>query len=138
MSEFPNVPQSMILSTRFIFSSETENQPKMNYHLTSSTVRVKNTNIFNYNPELKGFLEGYLENKPNLEIVKISNADCIEGIEKALRQNMNTQGSSDAKRFRAEAAPVNVGVPTQRTTFMQPSSSKLLNALAGRYGNNGR
>jgi hypothetical protein len=107
----------------------------MNYHLTDTTVKVRNTNVFNYNPELKNFLDGYLVNKPSLEIVKISNADSIASIQKALKQNQNPQSSNDAKRFKVDRPPILIGSQAQRTTFMQPSSSKLLNALAGRYGN---
>jgi hypothetical protein len=99
---------------------------------------VKNTSFFNYNPELKNFLDGYLENKPNLEIVRITNPESIGGIEKALKQSQNSHGPSEPKRTRIDKPPVTIGQSVPRATFMQPGSSKLLNALAGRYSNNRR
>lgn len=45
------------------------------------------SSYFEYNPNLKGFVDDYMETKPNLEIIKIVNKDCIKEIEKILVKN---------------------------------------------------
>lgn len=45
------------------------------------------SSYFEYNPNLKGFVDDYMETKPNLEIIKIVNMDCIKEIEKILVKN---------------------------------------------------
>lgn len=101
----------------------------MNYSLTrSSSAKISSTN-FNYNPELKSFVESYLHNKPNLEIIKITDANCIEDIERVLEINTDMTGSSLVKRQRTERNRI---IPRLRHSIIsEPSSSRLLNALAG-------
>lgn len=95
----------------------------MNYNLTQSSTKITSTHHFNYNPELKSFVESYLQNKPNLEIVKITDPNCIKDVERVLQLNENLTESSYPKRQRIEGNRIGVK--------QTPSSSRLLNALSG-------
>lgn len=103
----------------------------MNYNLSETSVKINNLNHFNYNPELKKFVEGYLETKPKLEIIKISDPDCIQDIERVLSLNKETRTSS--KRTRREEFPT-IGSRHSVVTTNQ-GSSRLLHALSGRMNN---
>ena len=113
----------------------------MNYNLSESSMKINSSSHFNYNPELKNFVEGYLDSSPNLDIIKITDAACIREIEKVLSINEEVISSPSTKRQRIQKQTFAVG-NTNRTTPRiskpkeQPSSSKLLNALSGqRLGN---
>lgn len=94
----------------------------MNYNLTPSSVKINSTNHFK-NPELKAFVESYLEEKPNLEIIKITDPNCIKDIERVLDINGDLQESSHAK--------LRIGRNRSGQPTNQPNSSRLLNALSG-------
>jgi hypothetical protein len=112
----------------------------MNYNLSRSSVKINNINHFNYNPELRTFVKGYLERKPNLELIKITDKDSIRDIEMVLAVNQ----SSQSKRLKVDMPPITIGMPpaqrieAQKRITLQPSSSKLLNALAGHKSGKGR
>lgn len=110
----------------------------MNYNLSDTSVKINSTNHFNYNPELKTFVESYLSKKPNLEIIKITDSACVKDIERVLAINENIKDSSNAKRSRQSfvSQSGSRNNATQRNVAAQPTSSRLLNALSGhRLGN---
>lgn len=105
----------------------------MNYNLSDTSAKIKSTNHFNYNPELKSFVENYLVKKPNLEIIKITDPACVKNIERVLAINKNVNDASQAKRQRHSFLQnESRNFATQRTVPAQPTSSRLLNALSGR------
>ncbi|CAO1395537.1 unnamed protein product [Diamesa serratosioi] len=63
-----------------------QTQPKFYYIPTPSSMRI-DSSYFDCNPNLKSFVDDYMETKPNLEIIKIVNKDCIKEIEKILVKN---------------------------------------------------
>lgn len=110
----------------------------MNYNFSETSVKINSTSHFNYNPELKNFVEKYLVKKPNLEIIKITDSACVKDIERVLAINENVKDSSQSKRQRQSFVSLsgNRSVAQQRTSTAQPTSSRLLNALSGhRLGN---
>jgi hypothetical protein len=128
-----------LTSTRFSSSPNIENQPKINYNFSDSTVKINSSSHFNYNPELKNFVEGYLDASPNLDIIKITDPALIRELENALAVNEEVQNSSIAKRQHLQQQTFSIGSTNRnfpRISKPQPSSSKLLNALSGqRLGN---
>ena len=102
----------------------------MDYNLSDSSVKINNINHFNYNPELKAFVQNYLEAMPNLDVIKISDPACIREIEKVLAINEDFEV---AKRPRVDKPEQfsNRQMNKQKATFIQPGSSRLLNALSG-------
>lgn len=124
-----------------LFSSPNiENQPKMNYNLSEKSVKINSTSHFNFNPELKNFVEGYLETCPNLDIIKITDPACMREIEKVLSINDEVHNPSAAKRERIQKQTFAVGhsnrIVPRIAKPQTPSSSRLLNALSGqRLGN---
>lgn len=103
----------------------------MNYNLTRSSTKINSINHFNYNSELKTFVQSYLDNKPNLEVIKITDTNCIKDIKRVLEINTDLQESSYVKRQRTDGNRI---VPRQRQSTITPmttSSSRLLNALSG-------
>ena len=97
----------------------------MNYNLTRSSTKISSINHFNYNPELKTFVENYLDDKPHLDIIKITDPNCIKDIERVLDINADLREFSHIKRQRIERNRA-----TGKSTIL-PSSSRLLNALSG-------
>lgn len=111
-----------------------ENQPKMNYNLSDSSMKINNINHFNYNPDLKSFVESYLEKKPSLEIIKITDASCIKDIERVLAINDDLTHSK--RQRQTFGSPQSRIAAKQKPLTIQPNSSRLLNALSGqRFGN---
>lgn len=114
-------------------STEDEDQPKINFEITDSTVRMKSVKNID-NPELKLFLDGYLSARPNMEIIKVTNPENINEIEKVIDAN------NDLKRLRLKRPRgdfVISAVHSQRS-FKQDRLSKemvqesrLLSALSG-------
>lgn len=128
----------------FDFSPDNEDQPKISYHITESTIKIRNTKHFE-NPELKSFLDGYLAAKPNLEIIKVVNPDTIQEIEKVCDENNEIRNPVRMKRERSEIV---LNSPESQTSFQHPinklqksssqmmQQSKLLSALAGQRFSN--
>lgn len=136
------VPRKFDLIIKIHFSSEIENQPKMNYNLSETSVKINSTSHFNFNPDLKNFVESYLDSSPNLDIIKITDQNAIREIEKVLAINDDVKNSSATKRQRMPKQTFAVGsqsinrIAPRIIAKQQPSSSRLLNALSGhRLGN---
>lgn len=87
---------------------EQVNQPKFYYLPTPSSIKINDTSYFEHNRSLKHFVDGYLQNKPNIEIIKIVNEDCIKEIEKILIKNNGDD--TENENFDVE--------------FVEPSSSR--------------
>lgn len=106
--------------------NETDNQPKMNFSVNSSTTKIRNLSHFNYNPELKSFIQDYMEANKNLEIIKVTDPHSIQDIERVVSRNEDAKHFMQAKRQRLQdRARLN-------SPITQPSSSRLLSALSGR------
>ncbi|XP_070508589.1 uncharacterized protein [Chironomus tepperi] len=123
---------------------ENDDQPKISYHITESSIKIRNTKHFE-NPELKSFLDGYLAAKPNLEIIKVVNPETIQEIEKVVDENNELKNPIRIKRPRNEIvlnSPESQGSYQRSMNVKQkPSSqmmqhSKLLSALAGQRFSN--
>lgn len=90
------------------------------------------------NPELKLFLDGYLTARPNMQIIKVTNAENIDEIEKVIEAN------DDLKRLRLKRprgeivkSDVRSSFKTQRSSQREMVESRLLSALSGhRISNN--
>lgn len=103
----------------------------MNYNLTDSSVRINNMNHFNYNLDLKHFVENYLDNKPNLELIKITDPSSIKDIESVLAME---DSETRVKRMKTDRQSYNADPPerSMKNSPATPDSSRLLNALSGR------
>ncbi|KAG5684583.1 hypothetical protein PVAND_013808 [Polypedilum vanderplanki] len=114
-----------------------EDQPKISYKITDSTIKIKSTKHFE-NAELKNFVDGYLAAKPNLEIIKVVNPDSIKEIERVIDANNESKNNATRKRSRVDfSTSTQQACPKQEQNMMrQKSSIMLLSALAGqRFGN---
>lgn len=104
----------------------------MNYNLSDTSTKITNLNHFNFNPELKAFVDGYIGKRPNLEIIKISDPTCIKDIERVLSLNDEVNHTSHLKRPKLERQSFGVGSQSMgRKSTVPPGSSRLLNALSG-------
>ena len=91
------------------------------------------------NPELKLFLDGYLSARPNMEIIKVTNPENINEIEKVIDAN------NDLKRLRLKRPRsdfVISAVHSQRSFNTKSKEmvqeSRLLSALSGHRNSNNR
>lgn len=94
----------------------------MNFNVSDSAAKIRNMNHFNYNPELKSFIEDYMESKPNLEIIKITDPQSIQDIERVVNRNDEAKNSIPAKRQRTQ----------DKLKQFPTNPSRLLSALSGR------
>lgn len=98
----------------------------MDFSLQENSTKIRSLNHFNYNPELKSFIEDYMENKPTLEIIKVTDPHSIQDIERVVARNESAKHSAQAKRQRMQERARLYSPATQ------PSPSWLFSALSGR------
>ena len=104
----------------------------MNYRVSDSSVKIENTEHFNHNPEMKKLIESMLEDKPSLEIVKVTNPACIKDIENVIAMNEEMKNSSTNQRNKINRQAFVVGSTSrQKSISSTPNPSRLLNALSG-------
>ena len=95
------------------------------------------------NPELKLFLDGYLSARPNMEIIKVTNPENINEIEKVIDAN------NDLKRLRlkrprsdfvisAVHSQRSFNTKQDRLSKEMVQESRLLSALSGHRNSNNR
>lgn len=119
-SKYKKLRNCVRVLTFLTYSSEMENQPKMNFSVSDTSAKINNLNHFNYNLELKSFVGNYIENKPNLEIVKVTDPQSIHEIERVIARNEGAKRLSQTMRQKVKLNSSNI------------QSSRLLNALSGR------
>lgn len=125
------LPSEEELKRKYVLYEDTssQDQPKMNYRLTDSSVKINSTEHFNHNVELKRLLETIVD-KPSLQIVKVTNPSCIKDIQNVVALNEEVNNPSRSRKFVQQTFVV--GAPSEPPEFPPvASNSRLLSALSG-------
>lgn len=109
--------------------SSDEDQPKMNYRMTDSSVKINSADHFSHNVELRRLLETIVD-KPNLQIVKVTNPSCIKDIQNVVALNEDVKNPSRSRKFVQQTFVVGASTERQESPPNTPNS-RLLNALSG-------
>lgn len=126
-------PSEEDLKRKYVLYEESSNedQPKMKYRMTDSSVKINSTGYFSHNVELRRLLETIVD-KPSLQIVKVTNPSCIKDIQNVVALNEEVKNPSRSRKFVQQTFVVgNPPLEPIRENPPTAPNSRLLSALSG-------